>query len=68
MWRGINGVKKVVVEGKEEFRGGKLDEASYLSAFRLGTYIATQFKPVVAKAIYEMTECKKSIRYKLWLG
>ena len=55
MWRGINGMKPVMVAGKEELRGGKLDEASYLSAFRLQTYIATQFKPIVAKAIYEMT-------------
>ena len=29
-----------------------------MSAFRLGTYIATQFKPVVAKAIYDMTNAK----------
>ena len=42
-------MKKVVVDGKEELRGGKLSEASYLSAFRLGTYIATQFKLNVAK-------------------
>ena len=27
-----------------------------MSAFRLGTYIATQFKPVVAKTIYDMTK------------
>ena len=27
-------------------------------AFRLGTYIATQFKPVVAKAIYDMTNAR----------
>ena len=59
IWRGINGVKKVMVEGKEELRGGKLDEASYLSAFRLGTYIATQFKPIVAKCVYEMTDAKR---------
>ena len=59
IWRGINGVKKVIVEGKEELRGGKLDEASYLSAFRLGTYIATQFKPIVAKCVYEMTDAKR---------
>ena len=39
-----------------------------MGAFRLGTYIATQFKPVVAKAIYQMTNAKDSIRYKLWLG
>ncbi len=55
MWRGINDMKKVVVDGKEELRGGKLSEASYLSAFRLGTYIATQFKPNVAKTIYDIT-------------
>ena len=29
-----------------------------MSAFRLGTYIATQFKPTVAKTIYEMTDAK----------
>ena len=45
IWRGINNMKKVMVEGKEELRGGQLSEASYLGAFRLGTYIATQFKP-----------------------
>ena len=45
IWRGIN-------EKKE------LNEKVYMSAFRLGTYIATQFKPVVAKAIYEMTNAK----------
>lgn len=59
MWRGINGMKPVLVEGKEELRGGKLDEKSYVSAFRLQTYIATQFKPNVAKAIYHMTNAKK---------
>ena len=32
-----------MVDGKEELRGGALTEASYMS-FRLGTYIATQFK------------------------
>ena len=30
-----------------------------MSAFRLGTYIATQFKPVVAKTIYDMTKAKR---------
>ena len=38
--------------------GGQLYEKSYISAFRLGTYIATQFKPVVAKAIYDITNAK----------
>ena len=55
IWRGINGMKTVNVAGKAELRGGSLSEASYLSAFRLGTYIATQFKPNVAKTIYDMT-------------
>jgi|TARA_B110000261_G_scaffold124271_1_gene138686 hypothetical protein len=59
MWRGINNMKTVLVEGKEELRGGKLSEASYMSAFRLGTYIATQFKPNVAKTIYQLTNAKK---------
>jgi hypothetical protein len=59
MWRGINEMKKVVVEGKEELRGGELSESSYIDSFRLGTYIATQFKPNVAKAIYEITDAKK---------
>ena len=31
---------------------------TYTMSFRLGTYIATQFKPVVAKTIYEMSEAK----------
>ena len=58
IWRGINGVQKVQVEGKEELMGGKLDEKSYISAFRLGTYIATQFKPLVAKSIYDNNRSK----------
>ena len=45
IWRGIN-------------TNNTLDEKVYMSAFRLGTYIATQFKPVVAKTIYEMTNAK----------
>ena len=59
MWRGINGMKPVMVDGREELRGGKLDDKSYMSAFRLGTYIATQFKPNVAKTIYQMTNAKR---------
>ena len=59
IWRGINGMKPVQVEGKEELRGGRLDDKSYVSAFRLQTYIATQFKPNVAKTIYQMTNAKK---------
>jgi len=59
IWRGINGMKTVTVDGKEELRGGRLDDKSYVSAFRLQTYIATQFKPNVAKAIYQMTDAKR---------
>ena len=59
IWRGINGMKPVMVDGYEELRGGRLDEKSYVSAFRLQTYIATQFKPNVAKTIYQMTNAKK---------
>ena len=59
IWRGINGVQKVMIEGKEELIGGDLTAKSYISAFRLGTYIATQFKPVVAKALYDMTNAIK---------
>ena len=59
IWRGINDMKKKIVDDKEILLGGKLDEKSYISAFRLGTYIATQFKPNVAKSIYDMTNARK---------
>ena len=59
IWRGINGVKKAMIDGKEVLKGGSLTEKSYISAFRLGTYIATQFKPNVAKSIYDMTNARK---------
>ena len=63
IWRGINGVQKKEIKDlqghvQEKLVGGVLDSKSYISAFRLGTYIATQFKPVVAKAIYNMTNAK----------
>jgi hypothetical protein len=45
IWRGINDTND-------------LNARTYIGAFRLGTYIATQFKPTVAKAIYEMTDAK----------
>ena len=41
------------VNDKQELNG-----RIYMMAFRLGTYIATQFKPIVAKTIYEMTDAK----------
>lgn len=45
IWRGIN-------------QSQTLDERTYISAFRLQTYIATQFKPLAAKCIYQMTNAK----------
>jgi hypothetical protein len=45
IWRGVND-------------GWELTPKQYMMAFRLGTYIATQFKPMVAKVIYEMTNAK----------
>ena len=59
IWRGINGMKKVTIDSKEQLIGGELTESSYMSAFRLGTYIATQFKPNVAKTIYQLTNAKR---------
>ena len=35
-----------------------ITRGTYTMAFRLGTYIATQFKPIVAKTIYEMCGAK----------
>lgn len=36
----------------------RLNEHSFVVAFRLAAYIATQFKPHVAKTLYEMTNAK----------
>ena len=36
----------------------ELAPRTYTMSFRLGTYIATQFKAIVAKVIYEMTNAK----------
>jgi hypothetical protein len=46
IWRGVND-------------SWELTNKQYMMAFRLGTYIATQFKPLVAKCIYEMTAAKR---------
>ena len=45
LWRGVNSRKDLSPE-------------SYIEVIRLGTYIATQFKPVVAKTIYDMTNAR----------
>ena len=45
IWRGVNDAKELARE-------------TYTMSFRLGCYIATQFKPIVAKTIYEMSNAK----------
>ena len=45
LWRGVNSTKDI-------------SPKSILETLRLGTYIATQFKPIVAKTIYEMSNAK----------
>ena len=45
LWRGVNSTKD-------------LSPNSYREVTRLGTYVATQFKPVVAKTIYDMTNAE----------
>ncbi|MAH07384.1 hypothetical protein CMI38_04000, partial [Candidatus Pacearchaeota archaeon] len=45
LWRGVNS-------------SADLSPKSVMEVLRLGTYIATQFKPIVAKVIYEMTDAK----------
>ena len=45
LWRGVNSTQD-------------LSPKSVMEVLRLGTYIATQFKPIVAKVIYNMTDAK----------
>ena len=45
LWRGVNTTED-------------LSPKSVMEVLRLGTYIATQFKPIVAKVIYNMTDAK----------
>ena len=45
LWRGVNSTRD-------------LSPKSVMEVLRLGTYIATQFKPIVAKIIYNMTDAK----------
>ena len=63
IWRGINKVfptkvKELDGTETEKLLGGSLTAKCIIEAFRLQTYIATQFKPVVAKAIYDITNAK----------
>ena len=39
--------------------GRDVDEAAFREAFRIGTYTATQFKPNVAKALYQKHDARK---------
>ena len=52
----IFGVHSAIFRGVNDNQ--ELTGRTYIMAFRLGTYIATQFKPIVAKTVYEMTDAK----------
>ena len=52
LWGAFGPIFRGVNDHKE------LTPRTYTMSFRLGTYIATQFKPIVAKTIYEMSEAK----------
>ena len=52
LWGAFGPIFRGVNDHKE------LTSRTYTMSFRLGTYIATQFKPIVAKTIYEMSEAK----------
>ncbi len=56
LWRGVNATH---YDDEGKCISGKLDKNAYLMAFRMGAYIATQFKPAVAKSIYQMTDAKR---------
>jgi len=58
LWRGVNDVHYNKETGECISNTG-LTKNSYLMAMRMGAYIATQFKPIVAKSIYEMTKASK---------
>jgi|9_EtaG_2_1085328.scaffolds.fasta_scaffold00181_22 hypothetical protein len=58
-WGGINNMKEVEINGVKQRMGGALTKDAYRSTFRLGSFIATQFKPLVAKTIYTMTKAEK---------
>ena len=52
----ICGVHLAIFRGVNDTQ--ELNGRIYIMSFRLGTYIATQFKPIVAKTIYDMTDAK----------
>lgn len=56
VWRGIN---ETQFNDEGECISGELSVTSYSTVFRLGTYIATQFKPIVSRSIYEMTRAER---------
>ena len=51
-------MKEVEINGVKQRMGGALTKDAYRSTFRLGSFIATQFKPLVAKTIYTMTKAE----------
>ena len=53
--------KQLVPLFKYFYRMGnkQLQLGTYIGAFRFGSYLATQFKPTVAKCVYTMTQSKK---------
>ena len=48
-----------MIEGKEELIGGQLNDKSYISAFRLGTYIATE-RPVFPLKYISQQEMRRT--------
>ena len=56
LWRGVN---KCHYDDDGKVISGEINIQSYLVAMRLGSYVATQFKPNVARSVYEMTKADK---------
>jgi len=56
-WREVEDLRTVFL-ALWRLDNDRLDEAAIVGAFRLSTYIATQFKPHVAKFIFDSTDSK----------
>lgn len=59
----LSGMRSMFLYLWREFKGEKspIDEHKYRSMFRLSGYVATQFKPIVAKCIYDHYRAKRVI-------
>jgi len=59
----LEGMRTMFLYLWREFKGERsdIDEHKYRSMFRLAGYVATQFKPLVAKCIYDQYQAKKVI-------